>query len=177
MTDTAVTAAAAETERAAANLFRIMAALSAAREDVALLERLKGAEALVKRLTAEQDAALTTQNKAIAAEAKATDDERFARFSDINVTDKRPEEGLLSAPFVISYVLSTWDMGAHASVPLTRSVTGFKVLPHIVLEYLIERHPSKIPARIMALAPGNPRAAFDRYFGGLSRGYITGSLV
>jgi hypothetical protein len=43
-----------------------------------------------------------------------------------------------------------------------------------VLDYLIEKCPDRIPAKIMALAPDNPRDAFSRYFAGLKRGCLIG---
>jgi hypothetical protein len=51
---------------------------------------------------------------------------------------------------------------------------GFGALPPAVLDYLIEKCPERIPAKIMALAPDNPRQAFNRYFMGLKRGCLVG---
>jgi hypothetical protein len=175
MTDIADTAA--QTESAAQNLFRIMAELSEAQADVALLERLKGAQARVTKLTAEQEAAVTTQNKALHAEEKAKESARFVGFQGINVVDKGADKDVLSSTFEITYTRLTWDMDANASRPTPHTVSGFSGLPSLAFQYLLERHPDKIPDKIMRLAPGDPSAAFGRYFDGMRRGYLTGSLV
>lgn len=157
---------------ATAELARITADLDAALEDVALLERLKSAADRVSRLTAEKEKAIKARDKALSAEAKAAEENHFARISDVDVTE-HPEtvpENVIRSSFTITYTRLTWD--GWASRPAQHSVTGFGILPPDVLEYLIERRPERIPPKIMALAPDNPRDAFRRYFSSQRRGFI-----
>jgi hypothetical protein len=157
---------------AAAELERITVELNEANADLALLERLKSAADRVKRLTAEQDKATKSRDKAVAAEAKAADDARFAGISDVQVTCNTPDEHVVRSSFTINYVRLTWN--GYLTAPMEHSVTGFGCLPPDVLDYLIERRPDRIPAKIMALAPDSPREAFRRYFASLRRGHIIG---
>ncbi|MBA3678494.1 MAG: hypothetical protein H0W74_14020 [Sphingosinicella sp.] len=176
MTDTANPGE--RTLSAASNLFRVMQELSEAQADVALLERLKGAEARVKRLTAEQQTAVAEQDAAMTAEAEAAEAAKFQGFTDITVKDKRPaESNVLTSTFQITYTRLTFDMDANASVPMPHTCNGFGELPNLAFDYLVDKYPQRIPAKIMALAPGEPREAFKRYFMGLKRGYLKGSLV
>jgi hypothetical protein len=157
-----------------ANLTRIRLELASAEEDVALLERLKSAVGRVERLTAEQAKAIKERDKLTAAEARADKAARFAGISDVTVTES-PEtvrEHALRASFTITWTKPVWD--GRASLPARHSIGGFGALPPDVLQYLIENCPDRIPAKIMALAPDNPREAFGRYFRGLKRGCIVG---
>ena len=158
----------------AVDLTRINAELEAAREDVALLERLKSAQDRVNRLTAEQAKAVREHDKALAAEAKAAKAARFASISNVLVTE-HPDtvrEHALRASFTITWTQPVWD--GRASIPTQHSIGGFSALPSHVFEYIMENCPDRIPAKIMALAPDNPREAFGRYFRGLKRGCIVG---
>ena len=157
---------------ASAELDRIAAELIEAQADLDLLERLKSAADRVARLTAEHEKGTKALAKAKATEAKAAEASRFAHISDINVTE-HPEtvrEHVLLASFTISYTRVAWD--GRRSVPAQHSVTGFGILPPDVLDYLIDRQPNRIPAKIMALAPDNPRDAFRCYFASQRRGFI-----
>ena len=154
----------------AAELASINAELEAAREDMTLLERLKSAADRVTRLTAEQEKKLAAHRAAVATEAEAKVDARFAGISDVQVTDSTPMETVLRSSFQITYVRPAWD--GYRTVPKRQSANGFGVLAPEVLDYLIARCPERIPAKIMALAPENPRRALDRYFVGVRRGYI-----
>jgi hypothetical protein len=156
---------------ATAELERITVELAEAREDVALLERLKSAVDRVSRLAAEQDKAIKARDKALAAEAKAEEQSRFGGINDLVVTDNTPDEHVLRSGFTITYTKPAWN--GRASVPKAHSVGGFGALHPDVFRYLIERCPERIPAKIMALAPDNPVAAFNRYFVSLKRGYVT----
>jgi hypothetical protein len=159
---------------AAAELDRINTELKAALDDFALLERLKSATDRVKRLTAEQEKAIKERDKALAAEAKAAEASRFADIREVTVTE-HPEtvrEHVLRANYTIKYVRLTWD--GRTSAPAQRSADGFSALPSDVMDYLIERRPERIPAKIMALAPDRPRDAFNRYFASLRRGHVAG---
>ena len=167
-------AKAASAATLAANVARISAELDEARQDVAMLEKLKSAQDRLNRLTAEQSKAIAQCDKAIAAEEKAQADSRFVGLRDIRVIETRPGEHVLRAGFTVTYTRMAWDMDAQQSVPRGESVNGFPAVPSNVLAFLIERHPERIPAKIMDLAPGNPGVAFNCYFRALSRGYIAG---
>ncbi len=146
--------------------------LNDALEDVTLLERLKSAEDRAKRLTAEQDRATKERTKAHAAEAKAVEEGRFTGISDVQVKESpnTVHENVVRSGFTVSYASPTWD--GYESRPTRHSRDGFGLLPSIVLDYIIEKRPELIPAKIMALAPDSPSEAFRRYFLSIRRGYV-----
>lgn len=155
------------------DLRTLAAELDEARQDVALLERLKAAPDRLKRLTASYGKAALAHEKIKAAAEKAASEARFKGLSDIRVTDTTPGDNVLRTGFTITYTRMAYDSDAGQSIPQPMTVTSFLSLPDNVLSFLIERHPAQIPAKIMALAPDNPKEAFARYFRGLSRGYIS----
>ena len=150
--------------------------LAAALADLALYERLTGAADRVKRLTAEQGEATAARDKAEADRAKAAEEARFAGLRDLRITETpgSKSSSVLSSQFHISYTRDAWNVDAHATMPQAFTQTGFVGLEPKILEWIVQRHPEKIPASIMALAPDNVDAALDRYFVSLRRGYIQG---
>lgn len=158
--------------QATATLARINSELDEARQDVALLERLQSAPDRVKRLTGEQTKALKDRETVLAAEQKARDEARFVGLSDIRVVDATVPEGVLRSNFTITYTRVAYDMDAGQNVPQPVTISGFGGLPDDVFAFLIERYPDRIPGKIMALAPDDPKEAFARYFRGLTRGFI-----
>lgn len=164
----------ARSKMAAADLARINAELDVARDDLTLLERLKSAQDRVNRLTTEQAKASKELDRALTAEAKASKDARFAMIANVTVAES-PEtvrEHVLRAYWTIRWTKPTWD--GRANRPTEHSIGGFSALPPDVMAYLIEKCPERIPGKIMALAPDNPREAFRRYFQGLKRGCLVG---
>lgn len=156
---------------AAAELERITAELTEARADVAMLERLKSANDRVARLTAEQEKAIKARDKALAAETKANDERRFASISNVSVTDgKTAAENVVRSTFTITYSKPAFD--GRSTRVREHTCEGFGPLPPEVLDYIIEKRPDLIPAKIMALAPDSPRDALRRYFVALRRGYV-----
>lgn len=139
-----------------------------------MLERLKSAVDRVKRLSIDYDKASAARDKAVAAEAKAREVERFAGISNVRVTQSPHTlgENVLRAAFTIEYTKPRWNM--YETVPTDYSVDGFGPLPPEVLDYIIVKQPGLIPAAIMALAPDSPVDAFRQYFVGLRRGYLVG---
>ena len=157
----------------AAEIERIEAELELANEDVTLLERLKSATDRVARLTGELEKATAAQIKARNAEAKAYNDDRFARISNVSVTaGKTDSENLLRSTFTITYSKPAWD--GRSTRVREHSTVGFGALPPEVLDYIIDKRPELIPAKIMALAPDSPRDAFRSYFVSMRRGFIRG---
>jgi hypothetical protein len=155
----------------AAEIERIEADLQLARDDVALLERLKSATDRVVRLVAEHEKATAARTKTLAAEAKANDERRFAGISDVSVTAAKTEnENVVRSNFTIRYSTPTWD--GRSTRVREHSREGFGALPPEVLDYIIDKCPDLIPAKIIALAPDSPRDAFRRYFVSLRRGYV-----
>ena len=156
----------------ATDLDRIATDLAAAQEDVALLERLKSATDRVARLTADQEKASKARDKALAVEAKEQDAARFAGLSNVAVTES-PEtirESVLRSAWTIRYSKPTWNGRTN---PLREhSANSFGSLEPAVLAYLMDKRPDLIPAKIMALAPDNPKQAFGRYFVSCKRGYV-----
>lgn len=155
-----------------AELASIESELSLALDDVALLERLKGANDRASRLTAERDKLAAALNKEQAKQAKADEANRFAGISNVSVADNTPAESVTRTSFTIRYTAPRWN--GFASLPTEIEVAGFGVLPPDVLAYLIEKRPDLIPGKIKALAIDDPRQAFGRYFLALSRGYVAG---
>jgi len=154
-----------------ADLERIEADLEIALADVALLERLKSAQDRVARLTAEQDKTTKAKDKALTAEAKAHQDRRFAGLQDVSVDDRTPYENVVRSQFVITYSRPSWN---GRSNPLTQHErSSFGSLPPEVLDYIIEKRPDVIPAKIMALAPDSPVDAFRSYFVSTRRGFVS----
>ena len=159
-------------DAATMNLARIAAELEEARADVALLERLKSANDRVTRLTTEQEKATKARDKALAAQAKAEKEARFAGISDVGVSES-PEtvrENVIRSSFTITYTKPTWN--GRSSPPTRHSVASFGTLPPDVLAYLVDVRPDLIPAKIMALSPDSPRDALRRYFASCKRGYL-----
>jgi hypothetical protein len=159
---------------AAADLARIAAELASAQEDAALLARLQSAHDRVNRLTADHAKATKELDKARADEAKAAKAARFAGIADLAVNESPVTicEGVLRSSWKISWTAPTWD--GRVSRPMPHSRDSFGALPPALMDYLIEKCPNRIPAKIMALAPDNPRDAFSRYFAGLKRGCLIG---
>jgi hypothetical protein len=154
-------------------LQNLHAQLDAARQDVALLQRLMSAEDRVKNLTAEYDKAKTAHEKAEAAKAKAANEAQFAGLRNLKITELPGDSSsVMHSTFHITYTRDAWD--GRDTVPQTVSCTrGFGALGRNVLAWIIQRHPEKIPASITDLAP-DIDAAFNRYFVGLQRGYLAG---
>ncbi|WP_029868159.1 hypothetical protein [Sphingomonas sp. UNC305MFCol5.2] len=168
MTTTKITAA-----QASAALAQISADLVQAEQDLALLERLKSAGDRVKRLTADRAKAVGDRDTALAVERKAREDARFKDLSDLRVVEVgKTDEGVLRSAWTINYTRIAYDMDSGRNVPQPVAISGFGGLPDNVFALLIEQHPDRIPAKIMALAPNDPKEAFARYFRGLTRGFI-----
>ncbi len=123
---------------------------------------------------------MAAQEKADAATAKEIADARFAGLGSIRVkrgSAGREGSGLLAIKFTIAWMAPEYDMYSMTSFPREHSAESFAALPVKLLAYLIEKHPEQIPADILALAPGDPDSAFERYFIGKRRGYLTGAVA
>lgn len=158
---------------AEAALHRIAEELSRAQQDAELFVRLKAAADLAKRLEPQFSSAMDTLAAAKAAEKDAIDEARFADLVDIEVreTPATVAESVLRTSFEVTYTRNQYNMSADATVPTPVQVTGFEGLPDNVFAFLLTKHPNKIPNKIMAFAPGDPEAAFTRYFRDLRRGW------
>ncbi len=111
---------------------------------------------------------------AMADEVLAARKARLAKFSDMTVSYPDDGRGLLKIPFTIRYTKPAYDSVKKATVPKLFKVDGFNNLrlSGDAWDYLMSDRPDAIPPQIMALAPGDPVAAMDRYFIGLKRGSI-----
>lgn len=159
--------------QAAIDVTRISAELEEAQRDLALLDRLKSAPDRGKRLMAEQEKAIAAHKKAVDALARVKKDDRFVGFGEITVRDLRADLGLLSSTFETTYVNSVYDSHTRQSEPKSFTVLGFPALPDNVFLYLLEANPAKIPQKITSLYPSDPKIAFERYYRGLNKGYIS----
>lgn len=164
--------AAARVMAAAANLLQITADLAEANADAELYERIKAGKARSESLSARLVDALNEQDSTLKEEAKIKAAARFTNISGIDIVDNTPDEHVLGSSFRITYKSGRYDMYAGKTVQIPTTSTGFNSIPTLVLAYLIEVHPEKVPSKIMALAPGNPNAAFEAYFAGLRRGCL-----
>ena len=155
----------------------LTAELAQARADVALLERLKNAEANATRCARELDAAQTALADAIADEVSAQRRATFSTIESIEIRDVAPEETVLRSAFSIRVTRKCFDSMAGTNVSKMSSFDGFGVLPPEVMEYLVREKPEVIPAKIAALVPGDPEGAFEAYFTGRRRGYLAGATA
>lgn len=162
------------TDRAAlvATVERLGAELQQARQDVALFQRLKASEADAKRLALDLRAAQDELTEALTADHQAEQDARFAGFLDITVREHMPFNGSGVLQLAFSITVKREAFNGYETVPEVLSFGGFQQLPSDAFGYLIEKHPERIPESIMELAPGDPYAAFDRYFNALRRGFL-----
>lgn len=148
-------------------------------DKVRSVQDLLGKAATDKIKAIETDIAAATEelSEALATEHETARKRLIASFSDISVSVTYPggRDGmLLSAGFIIRYERLTYNMKAGESLPKQFMCNGFAALPDEAFDYLIEVKPEAIPAEIMALAPGDPRDAFNRYFMAKRRGYLVG---
>lgn len=151
---------------------RLSAELAEANADVALLRRLKDAEARAATLSAALGKAQEQLAEANADAHEAARNARFAGFDDISVRDNTPEEHVLRTAFTITVNRMAYDSDTRTSTLRPLTFSGFIALPGDAYAYLIERKPSAIPAKIMALAPGDPAEAMRRYLLAMRRGYV-----
>ena len=153
-----------------ATVERIATELQDARQDVALLQRLKAAEADTKRLSFELSTAQDELAEALTADFQTQQNAKFASFLDITVTETGAVAGLHRA---FNITVKRLSFNGYENIPQEHTFGGFRALPSDALHYLIEKHPERIPASITDLAPNDPYAAFDAYFTGLRRGFLS----
>lgn len=166
-----------DTEKAelVASVEALASQLDEARQNVATLQRLKTAELDVERLAIELEAAQSALAKGMADAVCTQRKAQFAGFIDITVieTPDPMNSSVLSTTFVIAVTRRSFN--GYQSVPTTITYPSFKQLPPDAFNYLLEKHPERVPASIMALRPGDAWNAFNTYFVGLKRGYLTAS--
>ena len=154
----------------------ITAELAAANADVALLQRLKDAEANADRLTEEladlHDSAAKVQTDANDAKRQ----EAFARIRNMSITaitpNDNPTAGLLASRFAVTYETVAYDSSTRCTVWRVASAPNIHHLPNEALAYLTEAKPELIPAGIMALAPDSPTEAVRSFIQAIRRGYM-----
>ncbi len=159
------------------NLLQTLTAqLEEARRDADMWQRLKGAEDRAKRLKGEYDKAKAEHDAAEGEKAKAAEEARYAGLRGLTITEvpSATSPNVLSSRFHITYTRDAWDALAHASLPETVSKASFGALDDNIVSWMLARHPEKLPASILALAPGDASEALACYFAGLRRGYLKG---
>lgn len=164
--------------RPVADILAYVAILHRDMDKVRAVENILGDTATekLKELAAAVETAKNELAMAEAAEIRAARERLLSTFSDISVSVSYPagREGmLLSAGFLITYERLTYSMSERANLPKQYTCNGFAVLPDEAYAYLVEVKPEAIPAEIMALAPGDPREAFNQYFMAKQRGYLS----
>lgn len=157
-----------------ADVERLAAELNQARADVVTLRRLKDAEADEKRLTVELRVAQEQLAERNAADVIAQRDAAYANYIDIGVEEEITLSGdsIMHNIYRITVTQREWNGWENA--PKVIVFDSFRALPGEAFNYLLEKHPSRIPAKIMALNPLDAWDAFSIYFSGLKRGYFTG---
>jgi len=137
--------------------------------------RLQEAEGRVAELEAEYESAKAKDGGEAAAKAQAEAEARFDGVTDVRVVEIAntfQPGNVLASSFEITYTKPRFDRFTQQCPPVERTVRGFRGVPQPAFLYLLEKVPERIPASIMALAPGDPHSAFGAYFIGLRRGYI-----
>jgi len=113
---------------------------------------------------------------ALADEQEEARNRRLARISDVRV-EVKPGNSLIDTVFVIHYKLLTCNITYQESTAVPHKSNGFAALADDVYEYLVTKTPEKIPAAILALAPGKPADAMAIYFQGKARGWFKGTAA
>ncbi len=155
----------------------ILAELEAAQKDLLLFQKLQTAEKRVERLSREYDRAVAAQAQEEAAALAAAKAARFEGISNVRVTGN-DQGGPLFRNWRITFTGMAWDIYQHRNRMMETTVQGFGELldrHRPVFDYLLEVAPDRIPAEIMALAPGDPGRAFEELFAAERRGYLRGT--
>lgn len=152
----------------------LLAELTEASKDLALMKRLKLAEANVERLATELDETRAMLPAIIADEYAAQREAMFSGIHSVSVTDKgKAGEHVLHKAFSITVKRIVTEFATGDNLLTDFTYNGFEVMPQETYLYLLERQPSAIPSSIMTLAPNDPQAAFAIYFAGKRRGYLS----
>lgn len=145
--------------------------LAQADADVALLVRLKEAEATATCIRAEladaHDKRAAALADVIAVERKAL----YASFKDVRV-DASDGANALATSYTITFKRLAYNYSTRENDLVERVYHGFESLEADALGYLIDVRPEAIPAVLMSLAPGDPANALRRYHQGKQRGYL-----
>lgn len=145
--------------------------LAQAEADVALLVRLKEAEATANRIRAEladaHDKRAAALSDVIAIERKAL----YASFKDVRV-DTSDGANALATSYTITFKRLAYNYRTRENDLVERVYHGFESLEADALGYLIDVRPEAIPAVLMSLAPGDPAKAMRRYHQAKLRGYL-----
>lgn len=152
-------------------------ALAAARADLELYKRLMASEALVAQLETTEAEYTRDLEKVVAKEAAEDKRERKAAYRNLTVTTTNGDRGVLGAVYRIAWETPTYDYMTGDSPWTRRTAHSFSTLDDGVYGYMMEFCPDAIPALIMALAPGNPEQAMERYFVGMKRGWVSGEAI
>lgn len=160
-----------------ATVERIAADLDQANQDIALMRRLKTAEADAKRLAVELRTAQEQLADRNAKDIVASREAVFAGFEDIVVRENpaTSDGSLMHVAFEIVVTRREWD--GYRNEPKTQIYSSFLQLPDEAFNYLLEKHPGRIPAKVMALHPDDAWEAFREYFVSLRRGYFTNPIA
>lgn len=145
--------------------------LAQADADVALLVRLKEAEATATRIRAELQAAQDKRANALADAAKQERMAMYASFKDVRV-DTSDGANALAVSYTITVKRLAYNYGTRENDLVERVYHGFESLEADALGYLIDVRPETIPAVLLSLAPGDPANAMRRYHQAKQRGYL-----
>ncbi|MCE7796546.1 hypothetical protein LWE61_08215 [Sphingobium sufflavum] len=143
--------------------------LNKTREYLELGALIKGAPAELDKLTKRANDLTAQLADAVTVEAKAERDAYFVGLDDLQITEVSNGD-LRNTRFEISWTYPKWDSYWSESFQERETKIGFGKVERRVLEWIVERHPEKIPASILALAD-TPADALDRYFVFHKRGF------
>jgi hypothetical protein len=160
-----------------AELTETTKAFNAAREDAITFERMKAAADAAAALAA-KDSDLRAE--LLRAEQREDQERREAQYANIRNMRVRTSTGQvhsgspLAAQYVITFERLAYSSSTRRNEWTATEVNGFASLAPDQFGYLVDKAADQIPAGIVALAPGEPRKAFDTYFLGMSRGHLRG---
>lgn len=149
--------------------------IAAARQDADLYARLRNAQKLGADLQAIYDKSVAEQERADAVQGAADLEASYDGITDITVReipDPADPTSVLKMGFSITFIKPAWNMWTKEAPLEPFTAHGFQVLPPAAWNYLVMKRPERIPASIMALAPGDPIAAFAVYSVGRKRGWL-----
>lgn len=152
-------------------------ALAVAKADAALLDRLKRAEANLPRIADQLEQAQKDLAVILSEEHRDKRLASYAGVKSVTITDKSAGENLLGTSFLITVIRNSFDHDSGKNVDQKQEYVGFATVPAEVMAYIFDKNPPILPAKIMALAPGDAAEAFSLYMVSKRRGYVLGAAA
>jgi hypothetical protein len=155
-------------------VYNINQALKGISGSIALLKKLKDAEAEQVTLTADLALAQEAMAVAQAADDEAKQEATYSRFGQVSIaviSNTQTAGSVIGSQYQVTYEIQEYD--GRATNLVTKQAIGFGRLPHGLYEYIIAKKSHKLPAILLSLA-SDPATAMERYHRGLAKGYLEG---